>query len=41
MAPQTIYLVLASDLYDELDYIRNYEEFTNLLMKAPQPDHRS
>lgn len=36
-APGTVLLVLASDLYDESDYIRNYEEYINYLKENNEP----
>lgn len=34
-----VLLVLASELYDESDYIRNYEEFINVVKKTYNEDH--
>lgn len=33
-SPDAVLLVLASDFYDEADYIRNYDEFINATDKA-------
>ena len=32
-SPDAVLLVLASDFYDESDYIRNYDEFLKLIEK--------
>ena len=32
-SPDAVLMVLASELYDESDYIRNYEEFIELVME--------
>lgn len=35
-APGTVLLVLASEYYDEADYIRNYEDFINMIKEGPK-----
>ena len=32
-APKSVCLVLASELYDELDYIRNYQDFLDVVKR--------
>jgi dTDP-4-dehydrorhamnose 3,5-epimerase-like enzyme len=36
-SPHTLYMVIASQIYDEADYIRNYDEFTHLLASSSPP----
>ena len=33
-SPDAVLLVLASELYDESDYIRNYDEFLDFVKKC-------
>lgn len=35
---QAVCLVLASELYEESDYVRNYDDFLDLIREAPNPD---
>lgn len=39
--PGTVYLVLASDFYNEADYLRDYEEFLRVAGVRDQNHHRS
>ena len=34
VSPDAVLMVLASELYDESDYIRNYDEFLKFVKKA-------
>ena len=36
-SPDAVLMVLASELYDESDYIRNYEEFLDFVKKLEKP----
>lgn len=36
-SPDAVLLVLASDLYDESDYIRNYDEFIKMVNSKEKP----
>lgn len=36
-SPDAVLLVLASDLYDESDYIRDYDEFIKMVNSKEKP----